>query len=331
MRHLPAAARSSEADAFLDPWTPAFYDLGCADAVYTISMKGTAMSDRYRKYLVETDWLADHLADPDLRIIDATVVMRKDSTGAWKPSSGRGAYDKAHIPHAQFVDLLTGLQDTNSRFTHMLPPADDFAAAMAALGIGNDNRVVVYSSAVPWWATRFWWMLRTYGHDNVAVLNGGLQKWQAEDKPLTDEVLSAAPATFMPRYRPDLVATKDSVLAALDNTDARVVNALSPQLFAGDSDLGYGRRGRIAGSVNLSALALVDTETWAYLPSDALERAVNDAIGGQTGDVICYCGGGIAATMDAFVLALLGRDDVAVYDASLQEWAADPNLPMAVG
>ena len=295
-------------------------------------MADTGKSYPNNEILIETEWLADHLADPDLRVIDATVVMRKDSTGAWKPSSGRGAYDKAHIPQAPFVDLLTGLQDANSQFTLMLPPADDFAAAMAALGIGHDNRVVVYASAVPWWATRFWWMLRAYGHDNVAVLNGGLQKWQAEGRPMTDEVRSPAPASFTPRYRPDLVATKDTVLAALADADARVVNALSPQLFTGDSDLGYGRPGRIEGSVNLSALALVDTETWAYLPADTLERAVEDAIGAQSGgDVICYCGGGIAATMDAFVLALLGRDDVAVYDASLQEWAADPSLPMALG
>lgn len=283
------------------------------------------------RQLVETDWLAEHLDDPDIRVLDCTVEMRKQPDGLWRASSGRTAYEEAHIPNALFVDLLADLKDHQSPLNFMLPPAQQFAAAMGALGIGNDTRVVVYVSAVPWWATRLWWMLRAYGHDHVAVLNGGFQKWKAEDRPTTNTLAAFASTTFTPRFRPELVADKGRVLAALEDKSTCVVNALSPQLFSGESELGYARRGRIKGSVNLSALSLVDHTSGTYLSQAALRQAVRKSVGESSNGFVCYCGGGIAATMDAFVLTLLGYPSVAVYDGSLEEWAADTKLPMEVG
>ncbi|MBT7665549.1 MAG: sulfurtransferase, partial [Rhodospirillaceae bacterium] len=216
--------------------------------------------------LVDTDWLEANLDDPNLRIVDATVAMTKTDTGGWKPSSGRGTYDEGHIPGAQFIDLLTELQDPDSDLNFMLPNPESFAQDMAAKGIGDDHMVVVYASAVPWWASRLWWMLRANGHDQVAVLDGGLTKWRHEARPINTAPADPARAVFTPRQRPELIADKDQVLAMLASGNGAVINALSPQLHSGESDLGYGRPGRIAGSVNLSSLALIDQDSGAYLP-----------------------------------------------------------------
>lgn len=288
------------------------------------------------RWLVETDWLAAHLHDPKVRILDCTIAMSRNADGGWQATSGRAAYEDGHIPGAQFVDLQAELFDAEAATDYMLPAPEVFAARMGELGIGSEHRVVVYASAVPWWATRLWWMFRAFGHDDVAVLNGGYGKWAAEGRRIETAIPSFAPARFEARYRPELVADKEAVRAAVTAANegpgggARVVNALSRQLHTGESDLGYARPGRIAGSLLLPALALVD-EAGCYRSDAELAAAVTDSGIGDGEGVICYCGGGIAATMDAFALALLGRENVAVYDASLQEWAADPELPMQTG
>ena len=289
------------------------------------------MTDWNGRALVDTEWLAAHLDDDDLRVVDASVIMTKTDAGAWKPSSGRATFDAGHIPGAQFIDLLTEVQDKASALNFTLPTAEDFARDMAARGIGDDHMVVVYATAVPWWATRFWWMLRANGHDKVAVLDGGLDKWRREDRAVSTEASTYPHASFTAKRRPELVADKGNVQAMLAAKDGAVINALSPQLFTGKSDLGYGRPGRIAGSVNLSSLGLIDQDSGTYLTEAALRQAVQDSLGNFGDAAICYCGGGIAATMDALVLDLLGYENVSVYDASLQEWAADDDLPMQTG
>jgi thiosulfate/3-mercaptopyruvate sulfurtransferase len=120
--------------------------------------------------LVDTEWLAERLDDPHLRILDYTVEMRKQPDGSWRANSGRSAYESGYVPNALFVDLLLDLKDNGSALDYMLPPAEQFAGTMEFLGIGNHTRVVLYTAAVPWWATRMWWMLRVFGHDNVAVI-----------------------------------------------------------------------------------------------------------------------------------------------------------------
>jgi thiosulfate/3-mercaptopyruvate sulfurtransferase len=285
-----------------------------------------------RGYLVETGWLAAHIGDPDLRVVDCSVRLRLQPEPGRRWESGRDSYDLGHIPNAVFADILGDFGDPESSFDFMLPPASTFAEAIGALGIGNDTRVVLYGDGTPWWTTRMWWMMRAFGHDRVAVLNGGLQKWRVEGRPVSTAAVRADPAVFEPRFRPELVADKARVRRAIDDPSARVINALSADLHSGEANhLGYARPGRIANSVNLFALALIDPDSGTYLPEDELKAAVEPVLAGADGEVICYCGGGIAATMDAFVLALLGHDNVAVYDGSLEEWAADPDMPMQTG
>ncbi len=151
-------------------------------------------------FLVETDWLETHLADPALRVLDCTIAMTRQAGGGWQSASGRAGFEKGHIPGAQFVDLTRDLKDHASPYSYMLPSAVDFAATVAALGIGNDTQVVIYTAAVPWWATRLWWMFRVFGHDRVAVLNGGLGKWRKENRPLTNDTAQYAQADFRAAY-----------------------------------------------------------------------------------------------------------------------------------
>ena len=281
--------------------------------------------------LVETEWLADHLNDPKLRIIDASVIMTRHDDGTWSPKSGHDDYQSGHIPGAQFVDLLDDFQDQDADLSLMLPKPEAFASEISAKGIGDEHMVVVYATAVPWWATRFWWMLKANGHNAVAVLDGGIKKWRNEGRPVTQETPQFPSANFTAKQRPELIADKSKVQAVLKDDTGIVINALSPQLHSGESDLGYGRPGRIAGSQNLSALTLIDHDSGAYLQDNQLRQAVSDTLGHLKGEAVCYCGGGIAATMDALVLNLLGYSKVSVYDASLSEWAADDRLPMETG
>ncbi len=191
-------------------------------------------------------------------------------------------------------------------------------------------RVVLYDRFVNMWAARVWWMLRAFGFDAAAVLDGGWKKWTLEGRPVATDDGARPPRRFVARPRPALVADRAGVLAALGE-GACVLNALTEEQHRGTGGVSYGRPGRIAGSANVPARDLVDPATHAYLPPEAL-RARFAATGAlDAGRVITYCGGGIAASSDAFALALLGREDVAVYDASLSEWAADPSLPMETG
>ena len=152
------------------------------------------MVDWNGRALVETEWLADHLNHPKLRIIDASVIMTRQDDGTWVPSSGWDDYQSNHIPGAQFVDLLTELQDQDADLSLMLPGPETFATEISAKGIGDEHMVVVYATAVPWWATRFWWMLKANGHNKVAVLDGGIIKWCSEGRPVTEDIPKFSPA-----------------------------------------------------------------------------------------------------------------------------------------
>jgi len=283
------------------------------------------------QYLVETDWLAAHLADPDLRVFDCTTYLDPDPVKVFVVRSGRPEWEKGHIPGAGYLDLQGELSDAASPFRFTMPPAEQFAAAMSRHGVGEDTRVVLYSAGSVMWAARIWWMLRAFGFDNAAVLNGGLDKWKAEGRPLSTEPPRPAPARFVARPRPEMIATKSQVAAAIGDPRVRIVNALTARQHTGEGGVHYGRPGRIAGSVNVPAHRLVDSESKVFLPAGELAAMFAETEAAQAEKVITYCGGGIAASADAFVLTLLGHDKVALYDGSLSEWVKDPAAPMETG
>lgn len=282
------------------------------------------------EYLVDTDWLAAHLNDPDVRILDCTTHLPPlPDFSLYTVVPGREDFDKAHIPGAQFVDIDHDVSTPDPRLHFMLPSADRFAAAMSRLGIGNRTKVVTYATANHWWATRMWWMLRVFGHDQAAVLDGGFQKWQREGRPTgSGPARPVAAASFTARYRPELVAYKDDLLHAIGAKEVCTVNALRPEQHAGTGGVHYGRRGHITGSVNIAAVQHLNPDNTFKSPAE-LRALFASALSSRA--VLTYCGGGIAATSVAFVLALLGYDEVKVYDNSLTEWAADPSLPMQTG
>jgi len=281
------------------------------------------------EFLVETDWLAQHL--DDVVLLDCTTHLVPDPKITYVVKPGRDDFEKGHIPGAQFCDVSRDVSDTTQKFNFMRPQPDEFAAAVRRFGIGNGSRVVTYSTGNPWWATRVWWLLREFGHDNAAVLNGGWQKWIAENRAVeSGPGTPRAPGDFTVREIRNLMVGKDAVKAAIGDAGICTLNALLPAQHAGAGGNSYGRPGRIAGSVNVPAAHLLDPATNTFLPADELRRRLAE-VGALDRPVITYCGGGIAASADALVLTMLGHQNVRIYDASLSEWAKDASLPMETG
>lgn len=275
--------------------------------------------------LVTTEWLSEHLNDPDLVVLDCTVLIEPDENGAWHAVSGRAAYEAGHIPSAGFADLMGDLSDPDSPFRMAMPTPEQFSVAMGALGVGEDSRVVLYSARNPDWAARVWWMLRWAGFDRVALLDGGLQAWKAEGQPLSTEPANRLAKQFVAAPRPELIADRGQMFAAVDNSDVSIVDTLSDAHYRGEFSM-YARPGHIPGATNTPSSDLLD-EAGRYRSYDELETMLD---GDRNGRVITYCGGGIAASSVAFTMHRLGFTNVAVYINSLQEWAADPENPMTL-
>lgn len=303
------------------------------------------MSFTNPNYLVETDWLADHLDDPGLRVLDVTAKLTRELTNR---AEGE-CFEQGHIPGSSFFDVSSGkgvLSDPDAALPWMWPSVPRFEEVMGRFGVENNSRVVLVA-ATPrdgidsgtMWCTRAWWTMHHMGVD-CAILRGGLEKWKSEGRPLTtgpaasatanDQADGPAPARFSAvDGRAAARATKDDVVAALASGATCVVDALPASTFDG-TDPGYGPRGgHITGAVNVPFRSVVDGETALFPDAGELRRRLDDSGLLDQEAVITYCGGAIAATVDAFALALLGHDRVSVYDASLMEWSADDSLPMS--
>ncbi|MGE0767680.1 MAG: sulfurtransferase [Hyphomicrobiaceae bacterium] len=283
--------------------------------------------------LISTEALAAVLGDPTVRVYDCTTYNNPPPPGVdepYLPEPGLGTFREAHIPGADFLDLQGEFSDKSQRHWFMMPkdPAQ-LEAAFSRHGIGDGIRVVLYSIGSMMWSTRFWWMLRALGFDNAAVLDGGFDKWKAEGRPTeSGDPKGYAPARFKARPRPGLFVDSAATRRAIDAPGVVTVNALGPQFHKGLEPSRYGRAGRVPGSVNVSAATLVDPVSKAFTTLD--DAAAKLEAQGVTKDkkVICYCGGGISATVDLFLLHQLGYDDIALYDASMGEWAKDQSLPI---
>ena len=289
------------------------------------------MIDGLPDTLISTDWLDEHRSDPNLRIFECTAYLHYLPPGQDAPyrvESGRGDYDRGHISGAGFLDIQEELSDTSSpshlRFTALPPEA--LASAFARRGIGDGSQVVLYSRGRSVWATRVWWLLRSIGFDAAGVLDGGWEKWEREGRTVSADETLFAPATLTSSPR-DIFVDSRAVLAAIDEPGTRLVNALDADLHRGENPR-YGRPGRIPGSVNVPAGALIDSDTNTFVTKEKAATIFRDA-GVEPGQrTILYCGGGIAATQDAFVLNRLGYEDLTIYDASMSEWARDGSLPI---
>jgi len=294
-------------------------------AAWSISGAEEQTSTPTMDTLVSAAWLEEHLGDPDLVILDCTVVVEPDGSGGMRSVNGRAGYESGHIPTAGFADLLGDLSDRDSPFAFTAPSPEQFAAAMERLGVSDDSRVVLYDASGSVWAARVWWMLRWIGFDRAALLDGGLNAWTAGGRALSTEPVDRPAGQLSVNLRPALIADRDEVLASLEDDSVTLVDSLPPAHYRGEMAM-YARPGHIPGAVNVPVFSALD-ETGSYRSLDELASIFE---GDRDGRAINYCGGGIAASSNAFVMTRLGFTDVAVYDGSLQEWTADPDNPMEI-
>ena len=270
--------------------------------------------------LISTDWLSQHLNDPDLVVLDCTVSVRPDPTSekGYRIVNGRADYLTGHIPGAVFADLEGNLSDPDSPWNSALPKPEAFCVAIGALGVGDDSRVVLYDANFTVWAARVWWMLRWVGFDNAAILDGGQRAWMSEGRPLSTEQPAHPVRRLTPHVRPEIIAWQEDVSNALNDPNAIIIDSL---------DAGSYREGHIPGAINIDTRSLLTPS--GHYKSPAELTAMHP--GNLSARVITYCGGGIAASSNAFAMHRLGFTNVAVYMNSMQEWCADPANPLVEG
>ncbi|HUC72203.1 MAG TPA: 3-mercaptopyruvate sulfurtransferase [Stellaceae bacterium] len=276
--------------------------------------------------LVGSDWLAAHLDDPQVRVVDASFTLPGIAPTA------RENYDKGHIPGAVFFDI-DDIAEAGTRLPHMIPSADLFAHKIGALGIGDGDKVVVYDSAGLSSAGRAWWMLCLFGHADVAVLDGGLPKWRAEGRPLTTAVPTPAPGRFTARFDPSLVRDRAAVLANLSTRREQIVDARAAGRFDGsmpEARPGL-RSGHIPASRNLPYDQVTDPKTKQIKSAEELTALFRDAGVALDRPVVTSCGSGVTACALAFALHLIGHPGAAVYDGSWSEWGLPGDTPVATG
>lgn len=277
------------------------------------------------KTLVSTDWLASHLKDPDLRIIDASWYL---------PQAGRdpkAEYDAAHIPGARFFDI-DEICDLRSDLPHMAPPVEKFMSRMRAMGVGDGHQVVLYDGAGIMSAPRVWWLFRLMGQDDVAVLDGGLPKWQAEGRDVEDLPPVVRDRHMTVRRQNQLVKDVTQVSAASKLADTAIVDARGAGRFNGDEDEPRPglRKGHIPGSHNVPFATLLNDD--GTMKDNAALSAAFEAAGiNLKKPVITTCGSGVTAAILSLALERIGHRNHSLYDGSWAEWGAFPTLPVATG
>ncbi|HZK92148.1 MAG TPA: 3-mercaptopyruvate sulfurtransferase [Stellaceae bacterium] len=276
--------------------------------------------------LVSTDWLAAHLGDAHVRVLDSSFKQPGVSP------TERADYNAGHIPGAVFFDI-DDVAEPGTSLPHMIPSAGRFAEKMAERGIGNDDMVIVYDANGLSSAARAWWLLRLFGHDNVALLDGGLPKWKAEGRPLDSAPPIIPERRFTARFDPVLVRDKTAILASVESRREQVVDARAAGRFDGTAEETWPgrRRGHIPSSRNLPFDQVTDPQTKQLRSADDLRALFASAGITFERPVVASCGSGVTACALAFAAYLIGHERVAVYDGSWSEWGLPGGPPIETG
>ena len=281
--------------------------------------------------VVSCDWLNNNLNNPNIRIFDCTTYLHyrdNDPTLPYIVESGREKYENIHITNSNFMDLHLDLSDQKSPYRFTLPKLEILAEKFKRLGVGDDLHIVLYSRNGAQWSARLWWMLRSVGIDNVSILDGGFNEWEKSGLPTSQKILTYPPADFVFTPRENIFVNKQVVIDAIDNPDTIILNSLTADIHKGQNPR-YGRPGRIPKSKNIPFHELLDSKTGRFKPIEELTKIFEINKITKDKNIVNYCGGGIAASLEAFVLYQLGFENILIYDNSLHEWAAiDQTLPM---
>ena len=278
-------------------------------------------------YLIESSELMEKINDPNLRVFDTSVFLEASENG-YSAESGRALYEKGHIPNAGFIDLTIEWSDTSGSLNFTIPQSDKLSEAIGQSGINKDHEVILYSSGNLMWATRAWWCLHFAGHQNARVLNGSLSNWINQNLPIETGLRTYSPEIFVGEPNENVFSDTAQVESAKKN-GVCIINALSRSLYEGTGDFYYARRGHIPGSHLLFYGDLVKDDF--FLPADELKEVLEGKGLDENKPIITYCGGGIAATIDAFAYKLLGYSHISVYDGSMSEWVQSESRPLTIG
>lgn len=282
-------------------------------------------------FLVETSWLAAHLEDPDVRIVDMRGYVRtvdKDGIQEAHYEGARDEYEQSHIPGAVYIDWTRDIVNLDDAIKAQVATSQQFAQAMSSVGIGDQYLVVAYDAhPASQFATRLWWALKYYGHDRVVVLNGGFHKWQREKLPLNNTIPIYPYASFTPVPQPELRATADDVLEMLGRPDVALIDARDEGQFTGRTVRNPGRRGHIPGALNIPREELINPTTGTFRSNEELVEVFSQAHVLPAQHIVAYCNGGVAATSVLFALAMLGYPSTTNYDGSWNEWGERQDLP----
>ena len=285
---------------------------------------------KFPNAIVNCEWLAENINNNNIRTYDCTTYLHykdNDPSLPYVVESGREEYEKSHIPNSSYIDLQSDLSDKDSPYRFTMPDLTVLSENFKKVGIGEDFHIVLYSRNGTQWSARIWWMLRSVGVDNVSILDGGFNEWVRLGLPTSDKILTFPRSNFKFKSRNEIFIYKEPVIKALEDKNTKILNSLTEDIHKGQNPR-YGRPGRIPNSLNIPFHKLLDSEKGKFLGAEELLEIFQKNQISYENEIINYCGGGIAASLEAFVLYQLGYKNLKIYDNSLSEWAVDENLPM---
>jgi thiosulfate/3-mercaptopyruvate sulfurtransferase len=285
---------------------------------------------KFPSAIVNCEWLAENINNNNIRTFDCTTYLHyrdNDPSLPYVVESGREQYEKSHIPNSSYIDLQSDLSDKDSPYRFTMPNLKVLSENFQKVGIGEGFHIVLYSRNGTQWSARIWWMLRSVGVDNVSILDGGFNEWTRLGLPTSDKILTFPKSNFNFKPRNEIFIDKEPVIKALEDKNTKILNSLTEDIHKGLNPR-YGRPGRIPNSLNIPFHKLLDPETGKFLGAEELLEIFQKNKISYENQIINYCGGGIAASLEAFVLYQLGYKNLKIYDNSLSEWAIDENLPM---